>query len=82
SGLRPIIARNHICCNIRYFLWSLGVLSDTTEFHAFSRHVRVVPCHSVATMRNIISAALFALKFCCFTLNKWFACCKDGLKAQ
>ncbi len=50
--------------------------------HGFSRHVRVVPCPSVATMRNITSVASFGLKFCCFTLNKGFARCKDGLKAQ
>lgn len=25
---------------------------------------------------------LIDLQFCCFILNKGFACCKDGLKAQ
>ena len=54
SGLRPIIARNYDCCNIRYFLCSLGVLSDTTEFHAFSRHVRIGSCYSVATIKIFV----------------------------
>ena len=34
------------------------------KFHVISRHVRVVPCPSVATMRNITSVASFRLKFC------------------
>ena len=50
-GLRPVIARNRGSCNARYFLCSLGVLSATIEFHAFSRHVRVGPCPSVATIK-------------------------------
>ena len=54
SGLRPAIARNYGCCNIRYFLCSLGVLCDTTEFHAFSRHIRVSSCYSVATIKIFV----------------------------
>ena len=45
-GLRPVFDRNHIWRNTHNFLWSLGVLSDTTEFHALSRHsvsVRAIP---------------------------------------
>ncbi|WP_279113331.1 hypothetical protein [Hoylesella timonensis] len=52
-GLRPVLARNQGCCNARYFLCSLGVLSATIEFCEISRHVRVGPCYSVATIRNI-----------------------------
>ena len=54
-GLRPVIARNRGSCNARYFLCSLGVLSATIEFHAFSRHVRVVPCPSVATIKKSVA---------------------------
>ena len=52
--LRPAFDRNHICRNTRYFLCSLGVLSDTTEFHAFSRHVRIGSCYSVATIKIFV----------------------------
>ena len=54
-GLRPVLACNRGCCNARYFLCLLGVLSATIEFHAFSRHVRVVPCPSVATIKKSVA---------------------------
>ena len=81
--LRPVFAHNHGCyCNTRYFLYSWDVLFAATGFRELSRHVRVVPCPSVAMIKNITSVASFGLKFCCFTLNKRFARGKDGLKAQ
>ena len=51
SGLRPVLACNHSCCNARYFLCSLGILSTTIDFSEISRHVRVLLCYSVATMK-------------------------------
>ena len=56
-GLRPATARNHDSCNTRYCLYSLDVLPATTEFCEILRHVRVVPCHSVAMMRNVTSVS-------------------------
>ena len=56
-GLRLAIARNHDSCNTRYCLYSLDVLPAATEFCEILRHVRVVPCHSVAMMRNITSVS-------------------------
>ena len=56
-GLRPAIARNHDSCNTRYCLYSLDVLPAATEFCEILRHVRVVPCHSVAMMRNVTSVS-------------------------
>ena len=53
-GFAPSFDRNHICRNTRNFLSSLGVLSDTTEFHAFSRHVRIGSCYSVATIKIFV----------------------------
>ena len=56
-GLRPATARNHDCCNTRYCLYSLDALHAATEFFEIIRHVRVVPCHSVAMMRNVTSVS-------------------------
>ena len=52
--LRPSFDRNHICRNTHNFLCSLGVLSDTTEFHVLSRHVRIGSCYSVATIKIFV----------------------------
>ena len=56
-GLRPATARNHDCCNTRYCLYSLDALPAATEFFEIIRHVRIVPCHSVAMMRNVTSVS-------------------------
>lgn len=56
-GLRPATARNHDCCNTRYYLYSLDALPAATEFFEIIRHVRVVPCHSVAMIRNVTSVS-------------------------
>ena len=54
SGFAPSLLVTSAAMQYTIFFLFMGLLSVTTEFHAFSRHIRVSSCYSVATIKIFV----------------------------